>query len=211
MKTYMLLMLICSFAVQAQEKKYDVELKDTDDLRYYERVLIEGGMRVPLDNLGDKIGLSPEVGLWFRLRLRNNDMLDLGGTIYVPSSPQYFDYAGKGEKYQVKPTGVAGMGGVRFSKIYEMRSNKFKTNAEWISSFGYAWFCYRDNYAPDTPQENISLKALSTFHIGQGLRLNIDNIGFQAQYNYSPYGQFSSHVASDFGAHSLSFAIVYRQ
>lgn len=210
MKTLKFFTLLCCVAVQAQEKG-NIEFENIDDLRYYERVMIEAGMRVPLDKLGDKTGPSPEVGLWFRSRLRNGDMLDIGGTIYVPSSPQYFDYKDKGELYQVKPTGVSGMAGIRLNKVYELQGSKYKKNAEWVSSFGYAWFCYRDNYMPGTPQENTSLKALSTFHVGQGVRLNIDNIGFQLHYNYSPYGQFSSHVPSDFGAGSLSFGIIYRQ
>ena len=210
MKTLQLFALLCCFAVQAQEEN-TIELKKVNDLRYYERVLIEAGMRVPLDKLGDKIGPSPEVGLWFRSRLRNYDMLDIGGSIYVPSSPQYFDYSSRGYIYEVKPTGVSGMAGVRLNKVYELKSIKHKKNIEWISSFGYAWFCYRDNNASDTAQENTSLKALSTFHIGQGVRLNIDNIGFQLHYNYSPYGQFSSHVPSGFGASSLSFSLTYRQ
>jgi hypothetical protein len=210
MKTLQLFALLCCFAVQAQEER-NIEFKKVNDIRYYERIMIEAGMRVPLDKLGDKIGPSPEVGLWFRSRLRNDDMFDIGGTIYVPSSPQYFDYEYRREQYQVKPTGVSGMAGVRLNKVYELKGKRFKKNAEWVSSFGYAWFCYRDNYAPDTPHENTSLKALSTFHVGQGVRLNIDNIGFQLHYNYSPYGQFSSHVPSDFGASSLSFGLTYRQ
>ena len=210
MKTFQFFALLCCFAVQAQEN-IDIKFKNIDDIRYYERVLIEAGMRIPLDKLNDKMGLSPEVGIWFRSRLRNDDFLDVGGTVYVPSSVSYFNYSNKGAMYQVKPTGVSGMGGVRLNKVYLLNGDRYKKSIDWISSFGYAWFSYRDNYALSTPQENTSLKAFSTFHVGQGVRLNIDNIGFQVNYNYTPYGQFSSHVTSDFGAHSLSFGINYKQ
>ncbi|ALM48661.1 hypothetical protein AMR72_07005 [Flavobacterium psychrophilum] len=210
MKTLKILALLCCFVAHAQENN-EIQFKNVDEIRYYERVLIEAGMRVPLDKLGDKISISPEVGMWFRSRLRNGDLVDVGGSIYVPSAAKYFDYEDRGAVYQVKPTGVSGMAGVRLNKVYALESIRYKKSIDWISSFGYAWFSYRDNYAPNTSQENSSLKAFSTFHLGQGVRFNIDNIGFQLSYNYTPYGQFSKHVQSDFGAHSLSFGINYRQ
>lgn len=210
MKTIKIMAFLCCFAAQAQDDS-KVEIKNVNDLRHYERVAIEAGLRIPFGGLKDKIGASPEVGLWFRSRLRNNDMLDIGGTVCIPSGIKEFDYESHGENYKVSPAGVTGMAGVRFTKIYELNSGRYKKSAEWISSFGYAYFMYRDAYAMDTPKENNSLKALSTFHIGQGLRLNIDNVGFQVSYNYTPYGQFSSHVPQSFGAHSLSLGIVYRQ
>lgn len=210
MKTLKILALLCCFVAQAQENN-KIQFKNVDDIRYYERVLIEAGMRVPLDKLGDKISISPEVGMWFRSRLRNGDLVDVGGSIYVPSAAKYFDYEDRGTVYQVKPTGVSGMAGVRLNKVYTLESIRYRKSIDWVSSFGYAWFSYRDNYAPNTPHENSSLKAFSTFHLGQGVRFNIDNIGFQLNYNYTPYGQFSKYVGSDFGAHSLSFGINYRQ
>ena len=210
MKTIKSLALLCCFAAQAQDDS-KIELKNVNDLRYYERVSIEAGLRLPFGELADKVGVSPEVGLWFRTRLRNDDMLDIGGTVCIPSNIKEFDYQSHGEMYKVSPAGVSGMAGVRFSKVYKLNSDRYKKSTEWLSSFGYAYFMYRDRYALNTPAENNSHKALSTFHIGQGLRLNVDNVGFQVNYSYTPYGQFSSHVPQSFGAHSLSVGIVYRQ
>lgn len=210
MKTIKIIAFLCCFAAQAQDDS-KVEIKNVNDLRHYERVAIEAGVRIPFGGLKDKIGTSPEVGLWFRSRLRDNDMLDIGGTVCIPSGTKEFDNESHGEKYKVSSAGVSGMAGVRFSKLYYLNGGRYKKSTEWISSFGYAYFMYRDNYAMNTPAENNSLKALSTFHIGQGLRLNIDNVGFQVNYSYTPYGQFSSHVPQSFGAHSLTLGVVYRQ
>lgn len=210
MKTIKIMAFLCCFAAQAQDDS-KVKIKNVNDLRYYERVAIEAGVRIPFGDLKDKMGASPEVGFWFRSRLRNNDMLDFGGTVCIPSGTNEFDYENRGEEYKVSLAGVSGMAGVRFSKIYELANGRYKKSAEWISSFGYAYFMYRDEFAMNTPEENNSLKALSTFYIGQGLRLNIDNVGFQVNYNYTPYGQFSNHVPQSFGAHSFTLGIIYRQ
>ncbi len=211
MKTIKFLALLCYCVTQAQQDDSKIELKNVNELRFYERFVIEAGMRVPFGELADKMGTSPEAGLWFRSRLRNDDMLDVGGTVCIPSGINEFDYKSHGQTYKVSPAGVSGMAGVRFCKVYNLKSVKYEKSVEWISGFGYAYFMYRDRYAVNTPSENNSHKALSTFYIGQGLRLNIDNVGFQINYNYTPYGQFSSHVPSDFGAHSLSLGVVYRQ
>jgi hypothetical protein len=210
MKTMTIFAFLCCFAVQAQDDS-TIRFKNVSELQYYERVAIEAGVRIPFGNLADKIGTSPEIGLWFRTRLRNDDMLDIGGTVCIPSGIKEFEYESHGETYKVSPTGVLGMAGVRFCKVYKFGTGTYRKSAEWMSSFGYAYFMYRDRYAMNTPQQNNSHKALSTFHIGQGLRLNVDNVGFQVNYNYTPYGQFNSHVAQNFGAHSLSLGIVYRQ
>lgn len=217
MKRMTLIALVCCMAAGAQQNK-DLEVTDVEGLRHYERMMIEAGMRIPMDKLGDKTGVSPEVGLWFRSRLRNGDMIDVGLSAYVPTATTAFDYEDRGEVYKVSPAGASGMAGFRMNKVYEVGGAKYDKSIEWISSFGYAWFMYRDRYAVDgsprpggNTEEVSTLKSFSTFHIGQGLRFNIDNVGFQINYSYTPYGQFSSHVPKDFGSHALTVGVVYRQ
>ncbi len=217
MKTLTLLALVGCMAAGAQQNN-DLEITDVEKLRYYERVMIEAGMRIPMDKLGDKMGASPEAGFWFRSRLRNGDMLDVGFSAYVPTAATPFDYSDRGDVYKVSPAGASGMAGFRMCKVYDLTSSRYRKSLEWMSSFGYAWFMYRDRYAADegprpggSINENSALKALHTFHIGQGLRFNIDNVGFQVNYSYAPYGQFSSHVPKDFGGHALTVGVVYRQ
>jgi hypothetical protein len=217
MKTLRLILALLScFAAGAQQKDA-IAFENVDDLRYYERFMIEAGARLPLDKLADKVGISPEVGFWFRSRLRNDDMLDVGFTLWAPTDMQPFSYNDRGDRYTVSPTGVSGMGGFRMNKVYPLGRGRYTTSVEWVSSFGYAFFMFRDRYSEPAQhsgtaaEEATPLKALSTFHIGQGFRFNIDNIGLQVQYNYTPYGQFSSHVPKDFGSHSFTIAVVYRQ
>jgi hypothetical protein len=182
----------------------------------YERFIAEAGIRIPLDKLANKIGPSPEFGLWFRSRMRNNDMIDLGFTLYAPTNRREFNYIGDNENYMVKPALVSGMVGVRFNKLYKLAGNRFTKTIEWSSTAGYAFFMYNSEIynvsaGRQNAENNNVAKALSTFQIGQGIKININNVGLQLHYNYTPYGLLSNHVADDFGAHSITFGMLYRQ
>ncbi len=186
----------------------------------YERFVGEAGMRMPLGSLAEKIGPSPELGLWFRSRMDEdcNDMIDIGGSIHIPSKRREFDYTTPDTLFRVKAKSVSGMAGFRAVKVYTVG---FDLSLEWMSTFGYAFMLYDDEEArykhKTFPEEfkdsdnNSLTKAFSTFHVGQGIRLNYANVGLQVQYNYTPYGLFTDYVPQNFGSHSLSFAIVYRQ
>lgn len=184
-------------------------------------VVAEAGVRMPLGKLADKIAPSPEFGLWYRRKLENNDMMDLGLSLYVPLKPHRFDYVAPDSLYRVKAKGVSGMAGVRFNKIYSL-PGRYNKSIEWVSSFGYAFFTYHDTpaeyshenfperYNNEEHKINTYTKSFSTFHIGQGIKFQFNGFGIQAHYNYAPYGIFSDHVPKDFGSHSLSLSLTYK-
>ncbi|MGV3461271.1 MAG: hypothetical protein ACO1N9_12540 [Flavobacterium sp.] len=179
----------------------------------------EAGVRVPLGKLADVMGPSPEVGLWYRRKIDHGDMLDLGGSFYLPVNKREFEQKSQDGIFHTDAIGVSGMLGCRFSKLYQVRNTTF----EWTSAFGYAFFTYDDEaaqyshenfperYDDDNKEHSSYVSGLSTFHIGQGIRIRRKNFGAQLHYNYTPYGMFSKVVAKDFGAHSLSLGITYRQ
>lgn len=184
-----------------------------------ERFIGEAGMRVPLGNLAGKIGPSPEFGLWYRWRMDDSqDMLDFGAQINIPGSTREFDYNTPDSLYRTKAKGISGMIGFRPTKVYTVG---FDMSLEWVSTFGYAFMMYDDKEArykhrafPEEfeDSDNTSfIKAFSTFHIGQGVRLNYANVGVQVHYSYTPYGLLTDYVPKNFGSHSLSFGIIYRQ
>jgi len=185
------------------------------DTTFYERFIVEAGVRMPLDKLADKIGPSPEFGIWFRSRMPDNDMIDVGFTLYTPTNRREFDYTDNKAVYTVKPDAVSGMAGVRFNKLYALSGTRFKKLIEWSTTAGYAFFMYTDKgFKPvvDTRSSSpATSKAFSTFHIGQGLKLNVNNVCLQVHYNYTPYGLLSDHVGNNFGSHSLTFGIFYTQ
>jgi len=209
MKRYFILLTVAfCLAANAQQTVTDTTV--------YERIIIEAGVRVPLDKMADKMGPSPEFGLWFRSRLRNTDLFDVGVTVFVPTNRRGFEYTDANLTYTVKPTGVSGMAGVRINKLYNLGGSHYKKSVEWSTTGGYAFFVYNDKqFRPGNGREaDYSLtyaKAFSTFSVGQGLKFTVDNVGLQLHYNYTPYGLFSDHVPDNFGSHSLSIGVFYKQ
>ena len=186
------------------------------DSTKYERLVAEANARIPIGSLAGKMGVSPEAGLWYRTKVSHNDMMDWGGTVFVPLGRKDFEYKTQEGVWQTKAVGVSGMVGCRMNKLYSVAN----TTLEWSTSFGYAFFTFHDEaseYAhknfPERYEDNNSgyIAALSTFHLGQGLRLQVKNYGLQLHYNYTPYGLFSKHVVDNFGSHSLSVGVWYRQ
>jgi hypothetical protein len=225
-KLLIILILLTGARAQAQEVFIDSTITDTTA---YGRVVIEAGMRFPIGNLADKISPSAEFGAWWRTRIAHNDMLDAGFSLYIPQNPQEFKYTFRGEAYPTEAVGVSGMVGLRLCKVYGLGGGRVKKSVEWVSSFGYAFFVYYDEYkdrnpglgiepvAPEEDDKNtITLfsdtyaRGLSTFHIGQGLRLNVGRLSFYAAYNFAPYGLLSNNVPDNFGSHSVSVAVQVR-
>jgi hypothetical protein len=198
-------------------------IAQVNDTVPYKRFLAEAGVRVPLGRLTEKMGPSPEFGLWYRTRIEHNDMLDLGISLYAPQGVKQFDYTEADSLYRSKAQGLSGMAGLRFCKSYHV-PGRYNNSIEWVSSFGWGFFTYHDTPGETRPKSrpdrkprneyeiNIEThtKSFSTIAVGQGIRYNIANFGLQAHYNYSPYGLFSGHVPKDFGSHSISIGICYR-
>lgn len=186
------------------------------DTTFYERVIIEAGVRIPLGTLADKIGPSPEFGLWYRTRMANNDLIDAGFLLYMPTNRREFDYKDGSGVYKVKPAGVSGMVGVRINKLYMLGGVHYKKSVEWSTTGGYAFFMYNDKQFESGNGRTGTIartyaKALSTFQVGQGVKYTINNMGFRLHYNYTPYGLFSDHVPRNFGSHSVSIGLFYKQ
>ncbi|AWH85048.1 hypothetical protein HYN59_07870 [Flavobacterium album] len=183
-----------------------------------EQFIFESGVRVPFGSLAGKIGPSPEFAIWNRSGISDCwAMSDIGISIYIPTDRQQFDYATPDSIYRVKAIGVSGMAGIRVAKDYPVGN---QLEMQWLSTLGYAFFVFDDKHArhmhklhPEDFKDStndVYVKGLSTFHIGQGIRFGYPHLGLHINYNYTPYGMFSKHVTKDFGSHSLSFAIVYR-
>ncbi|OIQ21321.1 MAG: hypothetical protein BM557_03455 [Flavobacterium sp. MedPE-SWcel] len=184
------------------------------ETRAKQGVVIESGVRIPLGKLADKIGVSPELGFWWRHFIEENEMLDWGFSGYIYSNARAFDYRDTGASNKAKPIGMGGMTAFRLTKIYNLGRGKYKTDLEWVSTFGYSFFMYEDEYRPFNEvrpeDEDSRVRGLSAPVVGQGVRFTIENLGLYVNYNYSPYGKFSSHVEDDFGSHSLNLGIIYK-
>lgn len=224
MKKYVLILfLLNNFWGNSQEVTQDSllptsnqELLPTNEKTHFEYVVIESGVTIPLGKLAEKVGIAPTIGFWGRCKIREHDILNFGFSVSFPMKSHYFEYTVGDQKFQTKPKSFMGMAGLRMDKIFPVNQ---KVNVEWSSTLGYAFFTYNDVWAryknenseePDSGKSGF-VKAFSTFHIGQGIKISRRDIGFQAQYNYTPYHIFSDYIQADFGTHSLTIGIFYRQ
>lgn len=184
----------------------------------FEFVEVEAGLTIPIGNLKNTMSVSPNVGLWFRKPLENNAVRSFGFSVNFPKK-QEFHYANAA--YTSHTKSFSGMIGMKMDKVYDINKRKF-IDLQWSSVLGYGFYFYDDakaraDYAQwssekkETEDEPTFVKPFSTFHLGQGLQLRIRDFGIHARYNYSPYSLFTNTIDRQFGAHSLSIGLFYRQ
>jgi hypothetical protein len=201
-----LLFLIIIFQSHSQEKK------SID----YERVYIEAGMFYPLGNLKNRVEPSPNFGFWLKTKIKEDQFYDIGFNVSIQKNRDNFNFEKQDSVFSNKAKGLSGMIGIRYCKTFSISSN-YNVTLDWFPSFGYGFFMYKStftNFKNDTKlviNGISSTRGLSTIHLGQGIKLNIDNVAFQLQYQYAPYSLFYNYIDNDFGSQSLIFGIVYKQ
>jgi hypothetical protein len=188
----------------------------------YEKVYIEVGALQPLGNLKNQFDASIDFGFWFRTKIEKTKCIDFGFNLYVPKNSKPFNYTYSDSIFRLKPSNFSGMIGFKYCKIFPISSHKKNINLEWINTFGLAFIFYSpadDRYYDikngttknkDGTNKSYS-NALTTFHLAEGLLFNIDNIGFQIQYQFNPFATTNPKLDANFGNQSLIFGLVYRQ
>jgi hypothetical protein len=206
MKKYILILVLVVFQnTNAQQKKYGA----------YERVSIEAGILYPLGNLKNQIDPSVNLGFWLKSKVAVDQSVDLGVNFYIPKKKDSFDFERNDSIFRNIARGFSGMVGARYCKTILLSENK-NISLDWFPSLGYAFFMYKSDFLNlkndlNTVDQKRTNTALSTIHFGQGIKLNIDNVAFQMQYQYTPYSLFYKYLDKDFGSQSLILGIVYKQ
>jgi hypothetical protein len=186
------------------------QTQNLENVEKYERVYIEVGAFNPIGTLKDKVKLSPNLGFWFKTKLRADESIDVGFNINYFKANEKFAYQKSDSIFISQAEGVSGMIGLRYNLNYKLSKN---ISIDWFPSFGYGFLSHKPQVQATNliAKETMNRQFLSTFHLGQGIRFNVDNIGFQVQYQYVPYHIFYKHLDKNFGAQGLTFGIVYRQ
>ena len=181
----------------------------------FEKIVFEVGMLYPLGKLKQQIAPMPNIGLWYKMRIKGENFAELGFNTSIMNGLQSFNVQRSDSIFRVKPRGLGGMLGVRFIKNYRMSKH---TSVEWIPSIGYAFMMYKGNFIAFADKNDTRIitddslsKNLDGIHLGQGIRLNYDNVGVQIHYQFTPYSAFTNDVSKNFGNQSLIFGLVYRQ
>jgi hypothetical protein len=209
MKNYLLSLLFIIMCVNSINSQ--ISNKNKDD---FERVYIEAGILYPLGNLKNRIEPAPNFGLWLKSKIKEDEFFDVGFNLTIQKNKENFNFEKNDSIFNNVPKGISGMVGLRYCKEFSLSKTK-NINVEWFPSFGYAFFMYKSSLIGlknnTVVNESVSKNVLSTFHIGQGVKFNIDNIALQLQYQFTPYHVFYEYIDKDFGSQSLIFGIVYKQ
>ncbi len=180
----------------------------------YERVYIEVGVLYPLDKLKNTIKSAPNFGFWYKSRIKKTEFLDFGFNMSVLKNKMTFQSETNDSIFKNTPKYFAGMVGFKYCKEYSLSDSK-NIKLEIFPSIGYAFFFYESKLIGlknnNSLNDEKSKKALSTFHLGQGIKLNIDNVAVQMQYQFTPYNLFYKNIDENLGSQSLIFGIIYKQ
>ena len=185
------------------------------ETNHFERVVFEVGALYPIGKLKAQIAPMPNIGLWYKTRIKGETFAEFGFNTSIMNGLQTYDIQRSDSIFRVKPRGLGGMVGVRFVKNYKLSN---RASVEWIPSIGYAFIMHKGDFVSfankdDSRSINPDTKSggLSSMHFGQGIRINYDNIGLQAHYQFTPFSIFTNDVSSEFGNQSFVFGLVYRQ
>ncbi len=188
-----------------------------------ERIRVEGGLFVPLGNLCNKMGVSKEIGVYYRLKMPHNDMADLGFKFYFPENNQDFTYYGRDSTYLTQSKSFGIMALMKINKEYSFHVFTKEVTFEYTSGFGINFFLFDNKEMKNTGTEtytdengnlvykiNTDLKALMSPLVSQGFGFSRKKIGLHFQYNFTPYNWFSKRIEKSFGNSSFSLGINYR-
>lgn len=180
----------------------------------YERFYIEAGLQVPLGNLKSRINAAPNFGFWYKSRVRESEFVDFGFNTSFQNSTNNFIFEKNDSIFRSTPRGLSGMVGMRYCKSVKLSSKK-NSFVDVFPSLGLAFMFLKSDLTGLKNGRNFNehqkTMSLQTIHVGQGVRFNIDNVGVQAQYQFTPFAYFNKSLDKNFGSHSLIFGIVYRQ
>ncbi|TDS17541.1 hypothetical protein [Sphingobacterium paludis] len=215
-----LISMLALYAAQplfSQEQQQDTIATNAYTERF-ESVAVEGGVTIPLGSLHNVMNTAPNVAFWIRQKRSESTVFNYGASVNFPAQRR-FPYAGTDETARTRS--FSGFVGIQADKILSISSRSL-IDVEWGTSGGYAFYFYDDlrarreyasnpKRAKDKDEAPTFVKPLSSFFIGQSLKLRIGEFGLHARYNFTPYSLFNDIVDRSFGAHSVTVGLFYRQ
>lgn len=194
------------------------EMHAEADSLNFKRFEAEVSWFTPIGALKNYMNPTPLFGMWYRSQFSENSIINYGLQLSFPKE-HAFEYANADFNSTTKS--LAGNLGLRLDKAL-FKNNAGTRSLNWSTHFGYSFYFYddvklREEYAGWSPKrkeeegEPVFIRPFSTFHIGQSIKLNINNVGLFAQYTYSPYHIFTKGIDRNFGSQHFNIGISYRQ
>lgn len=184
---------------------------------------IETGVHMPMGNLADKIGLSEELELYYRMQSSFDDIVDLGFKINILNHTKAFTYFDRDTIYQTNSKDVNLSFLTKINKHYDVEFLNKHFKMEWTNGFGFNFLLFDDkerlkneiySYTDDDGNLvidiNNDIKSLISPYFSQGIGMSKGNFGFSVNYIFTPYNWLSKRIEKNFGNSSISYLITYK-
>lgn len=157
-----------------------------------------------------------QISYYRRNEIEDNIHIEYGGNIYLSGNKNPLIYIKNDSIYSTKTKGFNFDFGIKMVKSKRIGHN----NLEWISELGFGGITFDRGNIPKTEYNNTQentveidtgLETLSTFNLGQGLRVFKNKIGAEVKVNYLPiYWTEKKHLPEKMNMFRFSFGIVYK-
>lgn len=189
----------------------------------FKKFKIETGVQMPMGNLADKIGLSEELGLYYRMQSSFDDIVDLGFKINFLNHTNGFTYFDRDTIYQTNSKDVNLSFLTKVNKHYDVKFLNKDFKIEWINGFGFNFLLFDDkerlnneiySYTDDDGNLiidiNNDIKSLISPYFSQGIGIHKGSFGISVNYIFTPYNWLSKRIEKNFGNSSISYLITYK-
>lgn len=201
MRNWVLLVMLFSSPIYAQSSNGKIE----------NSIIInaEASFILPIGELADKFNFAHSYGFWFTLGKEKKINFDVGTTLMILDVVKDLDYEFKNSNYVIKSNKFGLDFGIRTSKDFSV-SNKSTVNTGMTVGIHYLDYDFPHDDDESKKNSNLYYFKNTTFLFAPEIKYKYKNTGLKFQYRYTPYNMIDG-FPSHFGAHSVSFGIVYRQ
>ena len=179
---------------------------------------IEAGVLVPLGNLNQVMGVSPNFGFWFERGLSNkmkNTSLAIGISLFAPLQSRVFTYTLPDTTLKSRIKGPSGIIGLQGAHSFEVRSNSLINHIDLLVGVGFG-FLQTDQVMPKKDKEGKPFHYyVNTMHFSGGITFRKmltknKSMGLNLRYNLAPPTLVSNNVSSNFGGSSFTSSLQLR-
>lgn len=206
-KVVSILLILIGIYSFAQQSSYD----EVNCKTLYKNIAFkaEAGLFIPLDQLKNTLGPSPQIGLYFGSNDQNRYRFELGFSIFIPVNTKKVEYLLPDTTVTGNPS-LSGTMGIWLNRSHDIGKCWF-IDAKIGSGLGF----FQTDIPTNKPEdENDSVYGAETvfINLGVGARRKVFNgqsIGLTLNYFFVPYNAFEKNLNSDFGNQYLNLSTYF--
>jgi hypothetical protein len=170
----------------------------------------EASIIIPFGNLTDKFDYAQCYGVWINLGKDKGVYANFGVNLIFLKDARAVNYTQKDTTYTIDSDKFGLDFGFKAVKLIDIRKNDKKDYLEIDTAIGFHYLDYDFPSRSEEEEKKDPSFRNTTFLIAPEIKYIYDNIGLKFQYRYTPYNVIQG-FESNFGSHSISFGIVYKQ